>query len=347
MKREELDRRIGMPNVDQEWARFQREVIHHSSSNAGKHSLRWGLVVKVAAILIVALCFSGVIIAEVYRGQMKAEREVVIDTTGTTLPLIEYLGDMSRTIKGKVQTIKGVYKVHLCEGTWISPSNGKEYIEEDPYMLTRLYYARKGRLILMLDGKPFDHKNLPAITNKALRKIEERVQGDDLTVNFITKDIQVPLEIIGNLPRVITILLPGQGQIYLVYSKAQEGNWMNSSVTSWTLTPWGWSVAKEFERVRKVPNFQAYIYVSTEAEEADVARAQKMLQEVGIENVTVKRDIPIHHFTDEQLRSWAQEEKAKGTPYGKLFDRMAPRGMAVEDVRQQWHIVKEVYGVKK
>ena len=65
MKREELDRRIGMPNVDQEWARFQREVIHHSSSNADKQSLRWGLVVKVAAILIVALCFSGVIIAEV------------------------------------------------------------------------------------------------------------------------------------------------------------------------------------------------------------------------------------------------------------------------------------------
>ena len=157
----------------------------------------------------------------------------------------------------------------------------------------------------------------------------------------------MPLEIIGNLPRVITILLPGQGQIDLVYGKAQEGNWMNCSVTSWTLTPWGWSVAKEFERVRKVPNFQAYIYVSTEAEETDVARAQKMLQEVGIENVTVKRDIPIHHFTDEQLRSWAQEEKAKGTPYGKLYDKMAPRGMAGEDVRQQWHIVKEVYGVKK
>ena len=336
-----------MPDVEQEWARFLQEVIRQSSPDAPRNPRRRGTLIKVAAILIVALCFSGVIIAEVYQGQMKAGKDVVLDTTATTQPLVEYLGDVSRTYKGKVQTIKGVYKVHLCEGTWISPSDGKEYIEEDPYMLTRLYYARKGRLILMLDGKPFDHKNLPAITNKALRKIEERVQGDDLTVNFITKDMQVPLEIIGNLPRVITILLPGQGQIYLVYRKAQEGNWMNSSVTSWTLTPWGWSVAKEFERVRKVPNFQAYIYVSTEAEETDVARAQKMLQEVGIENVTVKRDIPIHHFTDEQLRSWAQKEKAKGTPYGKLYDRMAPRGMAVEDVRQQWHIVKEVYGVKK
>lgn len=336
-----------MPDVEQEWARFLQEVIRQSSPDAPRNPRRRGTLIKVAAILIVALCFSGVIIAEVYQGQMKAGKDVVLDTTATTQPLVEYLGDVSRTYKGKVETRKDVYRVHLCAGTWISPSNGKEYIEEDPYMLTRLYCVRKGRLILMLDGKPFDHKTLPAITNKALRKIEERVQGDDLTVNFITKDMQVPLEITGNLPRVMTILLPGQGEIDLVYGKAQEGNWMNCSVTSWTLTPWGWSVAKEFERVRKVPNFQAYIYVSTEAEETDVARAQKMLQEVGIENVTVKRDIPIHHFTDEQLRSWAQEEKAKGTPYGKLYDKMAPRGMAAEDVRQQWHIVKEVYGVKK
>lgn len=336
-----------MPDVDQEWARFQREVIRQSSPDAPRNPRRRGTLIKVAAILIVALCFSGVIIAEVYQGQMKAGKDVVLDTTATTQPLVEYLGDVSRTYKGKVQTIKGVYKVHLCAGTWISPSKGKEFIEEDADCLNRFYYARKGKLTLMLDGKPFDHKALPALTNKDLRKIEERAQGDDLTVNLITKSVEVPLEVTGNLPRVMTILLPGQGEINLVYGKAQEGNWMNCSVTSWTLTPWGWSVAKEFERVRKVPNFQAYIYVSTEAEETDVARAQKMLQEVGIENVTVKRDIPIHHFTDEQLRSWAQEEKAKGTPYGKLYDKMAPRGMAAEDVRRQWHIVKEVYGVKK
>ena len=347
MKREEIDRRIGMPDVEQEWARFQQEVIRQSSPDAPRNPRRRGTLIKVAAILIVALCFSGVIIAEVYQGQMKAGKDVVLDTTATTQPLVEYLGDVSRTYKGKVQTIKGVYKVHLCAGTWISPSKGKEFIEEDADCLNRFYYARKGKLTLMLDGKPFDHKALPALTNKDLRKIEERAQGDDLTVNLITKSVEVPLEVTGNLPRAITILLPGQGEIDLVYGKAQEGNWMNCSVTSWTLTPWGWSVAKEFERVRKVPNFQAYIYVSTEAEETDVARAQKMLQEVGIENVTVKRDIPIHHFTDEQLRSWAQEEKAKGTPYGKLYDKMAPRGMAAEDVRQQWHIVKEVYGVKK
>ena len=252
MKREELDRRIGMPNVDQEWARFQREVIHHSSSNAGKHSLRWGLVVKVAAILIVALCFSGVIIAEVYQGQMKAGKDVVLDTTATTQPLVEYLGDVSRTYKGKVETRKDVYRVHLCAGTWISPSKGKEFIEEDADCLNRFYYARKGKLTLMLDGKPFDHKALPALTNKDLRKIEERAQGDDLTVNLITKSVEVPLEVTGNLPRAITILLPGQGQIYLVMGKAQEGNWMNSCVTSWTLTPWSLSVSGRYLASRPI-----------------------------------------------------------------------------------------------
>ena len=347
MKREELDRRIGMPDVEQEWARFLREVIRQSSPDAPRTPRRRGTLIKVAAILIVALCFSGVIIAEVYQGQMKAGKDVVLDTTATTQPLVEYLGDVSRTYKGKVETRKDVYRVHLCAGTWISPSKGKEFIEEDADCLNRFYYARKGKLTLMLDGKPFDHKALPALTNKDLRKIEERAQGDDLTVNLITKSVEVPLEVTGNLPRAITILLPGQGQIYLVMGKAQEGNWMNSCVTSWTLTPWGWSVAKEFERVRKVPGFQAYIYASTEAGQEDVDRARKMLDEVGIQNVTVRKDIPIRHFTDDELRQWAREEKAKGTPYGTLYNRMAPRGMTVEDVRRQWHIVKEVYGVKK
>ncbi|MGN0234231.1 MAG: hypothetical protein ACI4B5_07425 [Bacteroidaceae bacterium] len=347
MKTEEIDRRIGMPDVDREWARFQQEVIRTSSSDAPRHPRRWGTLFKVAAILIVVLGFSGVIIAEVYQGQMKAGRDVAIDTTAATQPLVEYLGDVSRTYKGKVQTRKGVYRVHLCAGTWISPSEGKEFIEEDASELSRFYYARKGRLTLMLDGKPFDHKALPALTSKDLRKIEERAQGDDLTVNLITKNVQVPLEVTGNLPRAITILLPGKGEINLAFSKAQEGNWMHCCVTSWTLTPWGWSVAKEFERVRRVPDFHAYIYASTEAGQADIDRAQKMLQEVGIENVTVRKGIPIRHFTDGELRAWAREEKAKGTPYGELYNKMAPRGMALKDVRQQWHIVKEVYGVKK
>ena len=52
MKKEDIDKKIGMPDVDAEWARFEHEVID-KKTKAGKNLWLWGLSIA-ASIIIVA-----------------------------------------------------------------------------------------------------------------------------------------------------------------------------------------------------------------------------------------------------------------------------------------------------
>ena len=58
MKAEDIDKKIGMPDVDAEWAKFEREVIGEETQ-AKKHSLTpwaWGIGIA-ASIAVVAGLF--------------------------------------------------------------------------------------------------------------------------------------------------------------------------------------------------------------------------------------------------------------------------------------------------
>lgn len=338
MKADEIDKKIGMPDVDAEWSQFANEVVDGGANKLLLNPKKKVMIRKIAAVALIVLSFSGAVLAAVHLQKMEDDKELKIDKSGETKPLVIYRDQIS-------PNRKNVYIVNLCPGTWIKNSDGKEHLEEEFHCY--YFLAPKGTLTMMLDGKPFDKNSLPKLTNKDLKKIESTANGDNLTVNLITKEVRVPVHVIGNLPREMTILLPGKGEIDITMNKAQEGNWMNCSCTSWEETSWGWSVEKEFERVKKVPGFKAYIYSSTEASQKDIDRATAMLKRVGITNISYKKNIPIKHFSNAELRKWAQKEKNEGTKYADLYDKMAPQGMAVADVRSQWHIVKSVYGIKK
>ena len=90
MKTEDIDKRIGMPDVDAEWTKFEREVIGNSPAGGKPKAKQRSMWIKVAAAVVIALGFSGAIIAEVYQGQMRAEKDLAIDTTCQTLPLVEF-----------------------------------------------------------------------------------------------------------------------------------------------------------------------------------------------------------------------------------------------------------------
>lgn len=92
--------------------------------------------------------------------------------------------------------------------------------------------------------------------------------------------------------------------------------------------------------------FDVYVNSSNETKRTDIDQATRVLSDVGINIVIYRKDIPIKHFSDQELRLWAKQEKSKGTKFAELFNKMAPNGMPVSDVSKQWHIVKEVYGVK-
>ena len=54
MKQEDIDKKIGMPDVDAEWAKFEREVI--GQPKASRKPLYWGIGIA-ASIAIVAGIF--------------------------------------------------------------------------------------------------------------------------------------------------------------------------------------------------------------------------------------------------------------------------------------------------
>lgn len=339
MKADEIDKKIGMPDVDAEWSKFAKEVVDSGANELLLNPKKKVMIRKIAAVALIVLSFSGAMLAAVHLQKAEDDKELVIDKSGETKPLVIYRDQIS-------PNRKNVYIVNLCPGTWIKNSDGKEHLEEEFQCYS--FLAPKGTLTMMLDGKPFDKNSLPKLTNKDLKKIESTANGDDLTVNLITKEVRVPVHVIGNLPRVMTVLLPGKGDIYFTKYKAQEGNWMNSSIGSWGETDFGWSMAQEFEMSQqRVPGFKAYIYSSTETSQKDIDRATALLNKVGVTNITYRKNLPIKHFTNAEVRKWAQEQKAKGLPYDGLYNKMAPLGMPVADVRSQWHIVKSVYGIKK
>jgi hypothetical protein len=163
-------------------------------------------------------------------------------------------------------------------------------------------------------------------------------------VNLITTPVTISAGIEGNVPRVQTLLLPGKGELYIKNGKAEPGDWMHCSITDWEPTSYGYSVRNEFEKSKTKPGFKCYIYASTETQQKDISRAEALMRELGITNYEVVRGLPKKHYTDSELRRWAQAQKAKGTAYSRLFDAMAPNHMDCADVRRQWHIVKAVYG---
>ena len=49
MKTEDIDKKIGMPDVDAEWAKFEREVIGKEETPSHKRVVLWGLSIAASS----------------------------------------------------------------------------------------------------------------------------------------------------------------------------------------------------------------------------------------------------------------------------------------------------------
>ena len=54
MKTEDIDKRIGMPDVDAEWAKFEREVIGQEAKSH-KSIMLWGLSIAATVALVAGI----------------------------------------------------------------------------------------------------------------------------------------------------------------------------------------------------------------------------------------------------------------------------------------------------
>ena len=290
--------------------------------------LRAAFVIPVATLAVIAFA----------KPEIKTN-EVQQTVLNESKPLVEY-----KTHDKVGKGYRDYYRVNFGEGVWIE-NNGASHIEEQcfTYGFNNSRNGKKNNMVtMMLNGVPFDQNSLPKLSSNDLKKMEIK----KATVNLITTPVTIPAGIEGNVPRVQTLLLPGKGKLYIKNGKATPGDWMHCSITDWEPTSYNYSVRNEFERSKTKPGFKCWIYASKETAERDISRAEALMRELGITNYEVVRNLPKKHFTDGELRLWAQKEKAKGTPYNHLFDAMAPNHMDCADVHRQWHIVKAVYGRK-
>jgi hypothetical protein len=326
----------------------QRINMMYKQKSTPWRMLRAAFIIPVAAMAIVAF-------AETPLPATKDHSSADKEATAKPRPLVEYKAN--RKI-GK--RIYNSYVVNLGEGVWIE-QDGKSFIEEQNFRWS--FSDSRGHPVMQLNGVAFDQNNLPRLTSSDLKKIEIKkaekttvegyahgsnlkIEGETLVVNLVTTPVTIPAGVEGNVPRVQTLLLPGNGQLYIKNGKATPGDWMHCSVTSWEKTSYGYSVRNELERSRVKPGYKCYIYASVETPQKDISRAEALMRELGISNYEVVRSLPKKHFTDSELRQWARAEKAKGTAFGNLYDAMAPNHMDCADVHRQWHIVKAVYGKK-
>lgn len=59
MKTEDIDKKIGMPDVDAEWAKFEREVIEKEETPSHKRVVLWGLSIAASIALIAGIFLFG------------------------------------------------------------------------------------------------------------------------------------------------------------------------------------------------------------------------------------------------------------------------------------------------
>ena len=335
MKTEELDKKIGMPDIDTEWAKFEKEVMG-AAKPSPKHTFLKSFTTKADAIASIIFLLGGaiasaVIVLQNNDSQPQAEKFEY-------KPLVEVI---QQKHKGKETSF---YIVHYCDGVWIQHEGEKGHIEEEYFQMA----FRVAQTVMQIDGKPFTQKNLPRMRNSHLKKIELKRQDGKVIVNLITQlSGGIPSGVTGNAPRIQTLFLFPNGMLGIIDKKAKAGDWQHYSITDWDENQWGWSVRKEMERGCHRLGYKAYIYASAETPQQYIDRATRMMDEMGIQNYELVKDLPIAHWTDQQYRQWAQLQKQKHPQYDWrwLFDQL-PESLDGTDLHDKWHIVKEVYGVK-
>ena len=244
-------------------------------------------------------------------------------------------------------------KIAIPRGTWIEDHiNNKSYIDilgTDRFKLIADYdlytdYLPEDTIVVKIDGVVYDKDHLPKQHWSVIKKVEFWPNPE--TVNIITKDVVVPDTIKDNIPRVQTFVLRSKTWIYVVDEKLKEGDWSYQPRQTWKNEPGG--IRSFFLFSKEKPDLKVYIYASTEVTQKEIDRAVGVMNELGIKNYEIVKDIPIYHWTDDQYRAWAEKQKALGMKYSvsALKDKLTEEYVdlsEMDDMRRWNKVIRPVF----
>ena len=180
--------------------------------------------------------------------------------------------------------------VFWLKGTWVVRDEGS-YIEEHPdcrypWAFHTKYYN------VMLDGKLLDVNNLPDLPASALKKVEIETKSKEgkLTVNLITKPVQIPAGVKGNINPELTILLTGKppkdcGTKTSIWER--RGNFDGFSWKNYTICSWKWDVDDISVHLKEVAirkDHSVRINVCKGVPQEHIERIKRIMSECGVTN---------------------------------------------------------------
>ena len=180
--------------------------------------------------------------------------------------------------------------VFWLKGTWVVRDEGS-YIEEHPdcrypWAFHTKYYN------VMLDGKQLDVNNLPDLPASALKKVEIETKSKEgkLTVNLITKPVQIPADVKGNINPELTILLTGTppkdcGTKTSIWER--RGNFDGFSWKNYTICSWKWDVDDISMHLKEVAirkDHSVRINVCKGVPQGHIDRIKRIMSECGVTN---------------------------------------------------------------
>lgn len=207
-------------DVDAAWQRFEQE--HYEQKQPSPH---WWM--RVAAIFIAAAFLCGLSYAAYHAIASKKTPEEIADSLA-----------IAKEKLIRISKDGEVFLVAWPRGTWVVHADGSSYKEE--HLVRHSPFMHPNYAKIKIDGIERDIHELLDTPASIVKKVE--LDMSTRTINLITKPVQIPADVKGNVNPELTILLTGtvpKGAYQPVTIWKSVGikdsyDWHDYIYTSWT-----------------------------------------------------------------------------------------------------------------
>ena len=180
------------------------------------------------------------------------------------------------------------YRVSWTKGAWIE-AWGKAFVEDRPKS-EYPFAIPATKTKMLLDGVEFNLHNVPDLPASALKKIEQSKEGETVVINLITKPVEIPAGIKGNINPQLTILLTGtppkdasfRVSIFQSQGIKETFDHKQYEYISWTQKSYNIKNLLKYVSYRK--DHQIRINVCHGVPQEHINRLTSMLKECGLTN---------------------------------------------------------------